>query len=557
MSDTWTEIQEHKRRQESLRDRLQRRRKERQGIGVQESNLTGVSTPPPENSASSVLVEESLVSNKQQDKVVKLDPLLENRLLEYLCNPSLAVPVDSFQLAISLSAQSSSDVSHEALQSLLQKFAIQDFISIKPGTSQDGKPCLIVITKDHLKLDAVHHNLTSKEDKSASKKRKRESESRSTPSSPTPAATKPKLESVDDIESLLSMPTMKEMENKKVGEEILDLLNVPSHKEQSTVEKFKSQGGAFVHEFCDHGTRADCRRNNPQGQPCRKVHFRKIIQKHTDESLGDCSFLNTCFHMDTCKYVHYEVDYSDVEMNKEEKGKDKKKEEKTSVTKTTEEDNRVTLYPPQWIQCDMRYFDMTVLGKFSVVMADPPWDIHMELPYGTMSDDEMRKLDVPSLQDEGYIFLWVTGRAMELGRECLKLWGYARCDELIWVKTNQLQRLIRTGRTGHWLNHGKEHCLVGVKGDCKNFNRGLDCDVLVAEVRQTSHKPDEIYGVIERLSPGTRKIELFGRQHNVQPNWITLGNQLDGVRLLDPDVTARFKKRYPDGIVLKPSTTKT
>lgn len=29
-----------------------------------------------------------------------------------------------------------------------------------------------------------------------------------------------------------------------------------------------------------------------------------------------------------------------------------------------------------------RYLDMTVLGKFAVVMADPPWDIHMELPYG-------------------------------------------------------------------------------------------------------------------------------------------------------------------------------
>jgi N6-adenosine-specific RNA methylase IME4 len=38
-------------------------------------------------------------------------------------------------------------------------------------------------------------------------------------------------------------------------------------------------------------------------------------------------------------------------------------------------------------------------------------------------------------------------------------------------------------------------------------------------VRSTSHKPDEIYGMIERLSPGTRKIELFGRPHNVQPNW--------------------------------------
>lgn len=554
MSDTWTEIQEHKRRQESLRDRLQRRRKERQGIGVQDSELSGTSTPPPENT-SAIPAEGSVTSNKPPDKVVKVDPLLENKLLEYLCEPSVAVPVDSFQLTSSLSAKNESDVCHEALQSLLQKFAIQDFISIKHGTSPDGKPCTIIITKDHSKLDAVHRDLSSK-DKSASKKRKRESDPANSVSSPTPAVTKSKPESVDDIDSLLSMPTIKEMENKKVGDEILDLLNVPSHKEQSTVEKFKSQGGAFVHEFCDHGTRGDCRRNNPQGQPCRKVHFRKIIQKHTDESLGDCSFLNTCFHMDTCKYVHYEVDYSDVEMNKEEKGKEKKKEEKSSLAKTVEEDNKVILYPPQWIQCDLRYLDMTVLGKFAVVMADPPWDIHMELPYGTMSDDEMRKLDVPSLQDEGYIFLWVTGRAMELGRECLKLWGYARCDELIWVKTNQLQRLIRTGRTGHWLNHGKEHCLVGVKGACKNFNRGLDCDVLVAEVRQTSHKPDEIYGVIERLAPGTRKIELFGRQHNVQPNWITLGNQLDGVRLLDPDVTARFKKRYPDGNVLKPPTTK-
>ena len=45
-------------------------------------------------------------------------------------------------------------------------------------------------------------------------------------------------------------------------------------------------------------------------------------------------------------------------------------------------------------------------------MADPPWDIHMELPYGTMSDDEMRQLGIPTLQDDGLIFLWVTGRSV-------------------------------------------------------------------------------------------------------------------------------------------------
>lgn len=53
---------------------------------------------------------------------------------------------------------------------------------------------------------------------------------------------------------------------------------------------------------------------------------------------------------------------------------------------------------------------MSTLGKCAVVMADPPWDIHMELPYGTMGDNEMRQLDIPGLQDDGFIFLWVTGR---------------------------------------------------------------------------------------------------------------------------------------------------
>ena len=64
---------------------------------------------------------------------------------------------------------------------------------------------------------------------------------------------------------------------------------------------------------------------------------------------------------------------------------------------------------PQWITCDIRTFDMNVLGKFGVIMADPPWEIHQDLPYGTMADDEMRKMNIKVLQDDGVIFLWVTG----------------------------------------------------------------------------------------------------------------------------------------------------
>jgi mRNA (2'-O-methyladenosine-N6-)-methyltransferase len=193
-----------------------------------------------------------------------------------------------------------------------------------------------------------------------------------------------------------------------------------------------------------------------------------------------------------------------------------------------------------------------------------------------MTDDEMRAMPIPALQDEGLLFLWVTGRAMEVGRECLKVWGYTRVDEVIWVKTNQvravfthlaprlmpsiqLQRVIRTGRTGHWLNHTKEHMLVGVKTvvDASGAlvlpawaNRGLDTDVIVSEVRETSRKPDEVYGMIERMCPGGRKIEIFGRKHNTRAGWLTLGNQLGPDQIYEEDLAARIKAKCVSGLYL-------
>lgn len=340
----------------------------------------------------------------------------------------------------------------------------------------------------------------------------------------------------EELEYLLGFKSVREKESKQMGTDIQELLNAKSVMENLKLQNFQSAGGSQLREFCYHKTKDDCRCARNSKKACAKLHFHRIIHPHTDQNLGDCSFLNTCFHVETCKFVHYSIDDS---IDEPEALPRRLVELKSTLPRTK-------LTPPQWVNCDMRYFDMSVIGKFAVIMADPPWDIHMELPYGTMGDDEMRQLNIPALQDEGYIFLWVTGRAMELGRECLTLWGYEHVDELIWVKTNQLQRLIRTGRTGHWINHGKEHCLVGAKGSL-TVNKGIDTDVIVAEVRATSHKPDEIYGVIERLSPGTRKVELFGRMHNCQPNWMTLGNQLEGVKILDPDVAESFYHKYPMG----------
>ncbi|KAJ6833192.1 putative N6-adenosine-methyltransferase MT-A70-like [Iris pallida] len=325
--------------------------------------------------------------------------------------------------------------------------------------------------------------------------------------SPVPAKHRTEVDDLKDIEALVNRKTFREMQKSKTGEELLDLIHRPTAKETAVAAKFKSKGGSQLKEYCTKLTKEDCRHQTGSYIACDKVHFRRIIAPHTDTNLGDCSFLDTCRHTKTCKYVHYELDQT-PDMSRMIMGATNLPPPRPMKSQRAHYCSEVELGEPQWINCDIRNFRMDILGQFGVIMADPPWDIHMELPYGTMADDEMRTLNVPALQTDGLIFLWVTGRAMELGRECLELWGYKRVEEIIWVKTNQLQRIIRTGRTGHWLNHSKEHCLVGLKGN-PEVNRNIDTDVIVAEVRETSRKPDEMYAMLERISPRTRKLELL------------------------------------------------
>ncbi|KAI9600864.1 hypothetical protein H4Q26_000658 [Puccinia striiformis f. sp. tritici PST-130] len=249
-------------------------------------------------------------------------------------------------------------------------------------------------------------------------------------------------------------------------------------------------------DLCPFTSRKHCRQQSQAG--CTKVHYKPDIQPHTDLSLGDCSYLNTCHRMDTCRYLHWMVEDPLAFPTPAQPST------KDDALTQSQAGSSSKLFPPQWVNCDLRHLDVGILGKFNVLMMDPPWDIHMSLPYGTMTDDEMLKMPVPSLQESGgLIFVWVTGRALELGRDCMRTWGYERIEEIVWVKTNQLQRLIRTGRTGHYLNHSKEHCLVGFKRPADKVGEGsmtkeeirealswvksgIDTDVIVAEVRELS-----------------------------------------------------------------------
>lgn len=282
----------------------------------------------------------------------------------------------------------------------------------------------------------------------------------------------------------------------------------------------------------------------------RNIHYVPNIKPQTDLTLGDCSYLDTCHKLNSCRYIHY-LQYIPETAKQNVAAKVNLANHQILARRQVPfythgnccADVVKTQLPQQWIQCDVRKFDFNILGKFSAVIADPAWNIHMNLPYGTCNDIELLGLPLDQLQEEGILFLWVTGRAIDLGKDSLKKWGYSVVHEISWIKTNQLGRTIVTGRTGHWFNHSKEHLLVGLKGNPLWVNRHIDTDLIVSTTRETSRKPDELYGLIERLvGPHARKLEIFGRAHNVRPGWFTIGNQLNGSCIHELDVKRKYEE---------------
>lgn len=248
-----------------------------------------------------------------------------------------------------------------------------------------------------------------------------------------------------------------------------------------------------------------------------KVHFLPLVTSSTDLYLGNCSYLDTCHKMKSCRYLHYYT----LNPPNEEHPKDAEGAMAFDYT-IGECGGYKEELPPQWINCDVRYLPFNILGKFAAIISDPAWDIHMSLPYGTCKDSELLSLNMSELQEEGIILLWVTGRSIEIGRRALSQWGYTVSDEMVWIKLNQLRRTIVTGRTGHWLNHSKENLIVGIKGNPVWLNRQIDLDFMVSSTRETLRKPDELYGIVERIvGRHARKLEIFGRQHNIRPGWFS------------------------------------
>ena len=48
----------------------------------------------------------------------------------------------------------------------------------------------------------------------------------------------------------------------------------------------------------------------------------------------------------------------------------------------------------------------------------------------------------------------------------------------------------------------------------------------VLKARLSTTFIDKVYELIDLMLPGTRKVEIFARNHNIRPGWFSMGNQL-------------------------------
>lgn len=187
--------------------------------------------------------------------------------------------------------------------------------------------------------------------------------------------------------------------------DIAALLEKPTALEASAVAHFKKDAPS-VRQYCPHGTRLECDRRSKMtiaaaaaGAPaaaaatqptCSKLHFRRVIEGHTDVSLGDCAYLSTCRRTRTCKYIHYEIEeeWNGHGNDRERHGPAptgalaQKRARSPALPEGTQAASMASSAlsatpraPAQWVNVDVRNFDLSVLGQFQVIMADPPWEV--------------------------------------------------------------------------------------------------------------------------------------------------------------------------------------
>ena len=141
-----------------------------------------------------------------------------------------------------------------------------------------------------------------------------------------------------------------------------------------------------------------------------------------------------------------------------------------------------------------------------------------EQHYPLMTLDRIKAMPISQLAaDDAHLWLWVTNATLRDGYDVAEAWGFTVRSPLTWVK-------FRLG-LGNYLRNATEHLLFATRGRAP-VNFRSQPTWINAPVQDHSHKPEEQYALIERVSPGPY-LELFARRRPATTaDWSVWGNEV-------------------------------
>ncbi|XP_071455156.1 N(6)-adenosine-methyltransferase non-catalytic subunit METTL14 [Hetaerina americana] len=201
-----------------------------------------------------------------------------------------------------------------------------------------------------------------------------------------------------------------------------------------------------------------------------------------------------------------------------------------------------TAAPPMYLKCDLQTFDMKELrSKFDVILVEPPLEEYQRTMGVTNMEfwnwEQIMQLDIGEVAaPRSFVFLWCgSSDGLDLGRFCLRKWGFRRCEDICWIRTNiNNPGLSKNLEAKAVFQRTKEHCLMGIKGTVRRSTDGdfihanVDIDLIISEEPEygSLEKPVEIFHIIEHFCLGRRRLHIFGRDSTIRPGWLTLGPML-------------------------------
>lgn len=175
-------------------------------------------------------------------------------------------------------------------------------------------------------------------------------------------------------------------------------------------------------------------------------------------------------------------------------------------------------------------------GKFSTVLADPPWRFinrtgkvapeHRRLSrYDTLSTTEIASIPLPEVvADRAHLYLWVPNALVADGLAVMAGWGFSYKAHIVWAKRRKDGGPDGRG-VGFYFRNVTELLLFGVRGGMRTLAPGRrQVNMIETRKREHSRKPDEQYEIIESCSPGPY-LELFARYS--RPRWTSWGLEAD------------------------------